>query len=246
VLLDAVGTLIHARPPVDEVYCQAAREIAGLDVAVSEIRSRLKRSMAELLRAEDTTNEELEYAYWQAVVRGTFPELSGRDSELFRYLWDHFARAEHWRAADDLATAWARLEQLGLTLGIASNFDMRLRHICRDLPPLDRAEALFLSSEVGFRKPHIRFFRAIETKLRVPPQSCVLVGDQLATDCCGALCAGWRAIWITPADEVNPPPGTGEISLAAGQAVVRAPSLCEAVEFIERWAANENSSQPTR
>lgn len=254
VLLDAVGTLIEASPGVYEVYRQAAIDECQVELPVEVIRQRLGEAMRSLLAAEQTTSEQGEREFWRSVVRATFPEAEstgGTEGEcrgqargganrvfdrLFDRLWDHFARAGNWRVYSDVAEAWDRLEQSGLVVGIASNFDQRLVTIGGELPPLDRAAHIFTSARLGYRKPHEGFFRRIEAELGLPPQACLLIGDQLDTDVLGAVRAGWRAIWI----DRSPPTGVSSVPPVLPPAlppaltaqVVRVGSLTEAAGLV--------------
>jgi HAD superfamily hydrolase (TIGR01509 family) len=54
---------------------------------------------------------------------------------------------------------------------------------------------------MGYTKPDLRFFRAVEERLRVPPAEIALIGDNEASDVQGAIAAGWRAI---PLDRDEP------------------------------------------
>jgi putative hydrolase of the HAD superfamily len=55
-------------------------------------------------------------------------------------------------------------------------------------------QAVFISAEIGFLKPDVRFFRAVERRLNLLPSEIALVGDDEIADFCGARQAGWRAI----------------------------------------------------
>ena len=55
---------------------------------------------------------------------------------------------------------------VGYVLGIASNFDSRLRTICRDHPPLHECRQIFVSSEIGYPKPELQYYRSVEERDR--------------------------------------------------------------------------------
>jgi putative hydrolase of the HAD superfamily len=76
---------------------------------------------------------------------------------------------------------------------IGSNFDARLLAIARELPPLNQTHAIFVSSQLGFTKPSIEFFRAIEAELRLQPHELLMVGDDVTNDIEGANRAGWHS-----------------------------------------------------
>lgn len=196
VLFDAVGTLIYPDPPVAVAYAAAGRRF-GSRIDEDEVRRRFKAAFArqEALDAAEysqRTSEARERARWLAIVNEVFDDAVDRDA-LFLHLWWHFAQATNWRVFDDVPKLWSAIEARELLIGIASNFDGRLRALCRDLPPLDRCNFLFVSSELGARKPAIEFFRAIEERLRLPPSQLLLIGDDRVSDFEAAHTAGWQA-----------------------------------------------------
>jgi putative hydrolase of the HAD superfamily len=198
VLFDAVGTLIFADPPVSIVYGAAAREF-GVTIDTADIEQRFARAFEEHNSVDDgdghLTSEARERDRWRAIVANVFPEVASTEA-LFQRLWEHFARPTSWRLYDDAADCWRRLSQRGLQLGIASNFDERLLSISRGLPPLDRCEHVVFSSQLGYRKPATRFFRAIERELGLTPHELLLVGDDWDNDYRAAQAAGWQAIYL--------------------------------------------------
>ncbi len=112
----------------------------------------------------------------------------------------HFALAESWRVDPSAAVCWQALADRGLLLGIASNFDDRLIEIARRLPPLDRAERLFISARIGYRKPAVEFFRSIERDLGIAASELLSIGDDFENDFRGAKSAGWQSLWLTAAE----------------------------------------------
>ena len=83
-----------------------------------------------------------------------------------------------------------------MTLAIASNFDSRLLHIAAQLPPLQQCSAVVVSSIVGYRKPHLRFFQAIQRELRIAAGNMVFVGDDQENDVVGARAAGIQSLLL--------------------------------------------------
>jgi putative hydrolase of the HAD superfamily len=206
VLFDAVGTLIYADPPVHAVYAEAASEF-GLNFEETTIERRFAEAFRKHypLATEDDdciTSEDIERSRWRAIVDDVFHEVAPCEA-LFERLWHHFAQPASWRLFDDVTECWRRLRGRGLSLGIASNFDGRLIHICRSLPPLDRCDHYFVSSQMGDRKPTRNFFRAIERATGLEPQQLMLIGDDLEADYLAATAAGWHAVHLNrPGDAV--------------------------------------------
>lgn len=63
---------------------------------------------------------------------------------------------------------------------------------------------LFISSEIGFQKPDIRFFHRVLKSLGNPaPEMCLVIGDSLTSDMQGANNAGIPCCWYNPKQKKN-------------------------------------------
>jgi putative hydrolase of the HAD superfamily len=194
VLFDAVGTLIYPNPPVAEVYQREARKL-GSKYSVPEIAGRFRAAITRHHQG-GVTSEELERERWHRIVYDVIDDVDDSHDLLLDALWQHFGSALSWRLFDEVSPAWHELARHGYLLGIASNFDGRLRTICRGHPPLDKCRHVFVSSEVGFPKPEPRFYQAVEEQLGLRPEQILLIGDDEAADVTGPIAAGWQAIWL--------------------------------------------------
>jgi putative hydrolase of the HAD superfamily len=197
VLFDCVGTLLRPAPDVATVYQQVGGQFgATLD------RATVKRRFQEAFQRHFSpstpaiTSQADERRRWHAVVGDVFVEQSHATAEILAVLWEHFARPAHWRLFEDVGPTWKSLRHGGYVIGIASNFDRRLYRLCASISPLDSCSHLFASVDIGFRKPDIRFFRAIERHLALAPASLLLIGDDGRNDLAGAVQAGWHALRI--------------------------------------------------
>ena len=91
----------------------------------------------------------------------------------------------------------------GYRLAVLSNNDSRLRSVLKDLKVDHLFEHLFISSELGFEKPQIEMFRAVE-KTSGCPQEIMHLGDSMSRDFTGAREAGWRPIlYGSKSKEIN-------------------------------------------
>jgi putative hydrolase of the HAD superfamily len=194
ILFDAVGTLIFADPPVAEAY-HAAAEPFGSRLACAEIASRFRQVLAAEQGDNSPTSESNERERWQRIVGRVVDDVPAARSAIFERLWQHFAHPESWRLYSDVASAMTSLAGRGYRLAIASNFDGRLLRIVRANPSLAPL-SVFVSSEIGFTKPDLRFFRSIEARIGVSPEQIALVGDDEHSDVAGATRAGWRAVLL--------------------------------------------------
>ncbi len=193
VVFDAVGTLIEPDPPVPAVYAEAAAR-QGVILDRADVKARFLHVFRDDEESEArvplATDERAEYLRWQRIVARVLPEAPD-PVRAFEDLWTHFARPEAWRCFPDVGPTLETLRTRGLAIRIGSNFDARLRAIVRGLPDLAAlSEALVISSEVGYRKPHPEFFQAVCDSFDLPPGRILCVGDDLENDVLGAERAG--------------------------------------------------------
>ena len=220
VLFDAVGTLMRPDPAVADVYHLLGRRF-GSKLSVDEIEQRFYLAVArydnggagpqehetsheasivsgagELSYERPPTSESLEKRRWQRIVAEVFQDVPNARGPLFQSLWDHFASGQHWRLYDDAPFVWEQLRDRGLVVGVASNFDGRLRQICSQIAVLSGCRHVFWSSDVGFSKPSPRFFRTIQRRIGLVPHELMLIGDHPVNDFRGARSAGWHAVLL--------------------------------------------------
>jgi putative hydrolase of the HAD superfamily len=196
VFFDAVGTLIHPDPPASAVYAEAARRFGSrLDLPTVAARFRAAfRRQEEIDHASGLrTDEAREVARWRAIVAEVLDDVTDPE-DCFAYLYAHFARPSAWRTDPEAAAVLAELRGRGYRLGIASNFDGRLRRVAEGLPGLAPVEYLVISSEVGWRKPAPAFFLQMCAECGLPPAEVLLVGDDPVNDHGGARACGLHAL----------------------------------------------------
>jgi len=114
----------------------------------------------------------------------------------FRELYEHFAHASAWRLTEGTGDLLRRLADRGLMIGMASNYDARLRRVVAGFAELSPVQYLVISSAVGFRKPAREFFAAVVRSAACRPADVVHVGDDAANDYDAAIAAGLRAVLI--------------------------------------------------
>jgi putative hydrolase of the HAD superfamily len=198
VFFDAVGTLIHPEPAAPEVYHAVGRRF-GSRLSPEEIR-RCFRAAFQREEAQDQarqwrTSEERERKRWRTIVAAVLDDVTDPDG-CFAALYEHFSRPEAWRCDPDAAEVLSRLAERGYVLGVASNFDRRLRPVAAGLPALRPLTHLVISSEVGWRKPAPAFFAALCRAVGLAPEQVALVGDDEINDYQGARAAGMQAVLL--------------------------------------------------
>jgi len=196
VVFDVVGTLVEPSPTVARVYRDTA-SAHGIERAEEEIR----RGFAAAWRRQEAidaaacpphaTSRARERQRWEAIVADVFPGVAAAP-RIFADLWDHFGRPGAWRPLAEGESLVAATLAAGVEIALASNFDERLLAIAPSLAPLAPARHVFASSELGWRKPAVEFFREVERRLDRRPDELLLVGDDPLLDVAAARAAGWH------------------------------------------------------
>jgi putative hydrolase of the HAD superfamily len=196
VFFDAVGTLIDPEPPAPVVY-EAIGRAHGSRLDVAEIAARFRAAFRQEeendVRHGLRTSEEREVRRWRSIVATVLDDVHDPEG-CFTELFTHLARPEAWRCVPGTAKVLQELSRRGYELGLASNYDSRLRSVAAGLPELRPVGHLVISSEVGWRKPAGEFFAALCRTVGLPPHQVALVGDDLVNDFEGAAAAGLHPV----------------------------------------------------
>lgn len=197
VVFDVVGTLVEPCPSVARAYRDTGRA-HGIEIDEEAIRVAFRAAWQrqEAIDAAATpahaTDRRRERERWQGIVADVFGPVAALPA-IFADLWDHFADPRAWRPVGRGVDLVAAARGAGLEIALASNFDERLLAIAPAVAPLDAASHVFASSELGWRKPALEFFRAVERRLGRRPDELILVGDDPRLDLAAAHRAGWHA-----------------------------------------------------
>ena len=163
---------------------------------------------------------EINHALWTAFDQGKAEEAF-LTVERFRRLGERLGQAgdpeamncrylDHLGAcsmllpgAEELCRA---LWEAGCRLALATNGVARVQHARLEGSPLaPYLERLFISGEMGCRKPEPAFFYAALSAMGAEDiRRCGMVGDGLGSDVKGSLAAGLDVIWFAPGGEAAP------------------------------------------
>lgn len=200
-VFDVVGTLVEPDPPVAVAYQRAARR-HGIEADAADIQARFRAAWRrqETVDAAGSpafaTSRDRERERWRQIVADVFSGEPGVDA-VFAELWEHFGRPDAWRAMPAGEALMQAAEEAGVDMALASNFDERLLAIAPVVEPLRRVRHVFASSEIGWRKPAVDFFRCIERRLGHGPRELMLVGDDPELDLAAGTRAGWHVRGIS-------------------------------------------------
>jgi putative hydrolase of the HAD superfamily len=199
IFFDAVGTLIHPDPAASMVYFNVGRRF-GSQYDSDQIGRRFRQAFEMEEDADRVgglrTSEERERRRWQHIVGHVLDDVTDPDA-CFAKLYEHFAKPGAWRLEADTARVLEELKKRGYVLGMASNYDRRLRSVVAGLP-LKPLEHFIISSEIGWRKPAAAFFAALCTAASFPPDKILHIGDDWANDYQGAQATGLQALLFDP------------------------------------------------
>ena len=96
-------------------------------------------------------------------------------------------------------------------------------------------DAVFLSEEIGARKPDPRFFDTVLKALGEPARTrCLMIGDSLRSDIQGAAGAGLDSVWLNP---------QGKAASMAVQPTYEIKTLLELEEILE---VNDDEAEEQR
>ena len=200
IFFDAVGTLVHPEPSAPAVYAAIGRRF-GSRLEEAQIALRFRAAFRRQEEADYAnglrTSEEREIARWRAIVREVMDDVADAEA-CFQALYAHFAGADAWCCVPETTEVLATLAARGHALGIASNFDQRLRSIVEQMPPLRPVRYLVISSEIGWRKPAVNFFVDMCQQAGATADQVLYVGDDPINDYEGGRSAGLRVLILEP------------------------------------------------
>ena len=184
IYFDAVGTILHPHPSVSEIYQDKAKKF-GHFADLPQLKQRIRGAFARQEMLDNQlgwkTDDQREFERWKAIVWESFPEMA-RVDECFDDLYEVFGTPEVWLIDPDLER-WIDLAQSrNIGLGIASNFDHRLRKLVDFFPQLKAFSELVISSEVGWRKPASKFYEIAARRACVRPSQILFLGDNFRFD----------------------------------------------------------------
>lgn len=191
VTLDLAGTLLFPHPSVGAIYAACAQK-HGLVISATE----LEAAFSSALRAGNPqVSAEL---FWREVVQRTFgPSLpASKFDTVFQDCWAAFGEASAWRTAPGVVNVIAALKFLGIKVAVLSNADARMHRVLEQKGLRKHFDAVFLSEEIGCRKPEAKAYAHAARTLGVPLTGLVHVGDSPKEDGEGPRDAGAMGVII--------------------------------------------------
>ncbi len=202
IFLDAAGTLITLAEPVGRHYDRIAR-LHGLEVDETLIETAFRTEWSSRTFREPSSSgrPDDDKFWWKSLAlrtlhRSSFVPDKFDGNAWFEDLYEHFSQPGVWVLYDDAERCLERMQDK-VRLAVISNFDRRLRVILEQLGIIRFFEHLFISSEIGCEKPHIRIFQSAVETMNADPAKCLHVGDDARADGEGARAAGLQSLVLS-------------------------------------------------
>jgi putative hydrolase of the HAD superfamily len=205
IFLDAVGTLFGVKGSVGEVYSENARKF-GVEVSPLALDAAFYQSFSQStpmafpgIPPEGIMDRE--YQWWREITYQTFQQVGVSDKfrnfeNFFTQLYTYFATSEPWVVYPDVVPTLERWREMGIQLGLVSNFDSRVYVVLKALKLADFFTSVTISTEVGAAKPQPDIFLKGLQKHDCPAQAAWHVGDSFTEDYQAAKAVGMRGIWL--------------------------------------------------
>lgn len=191
VTFDVGGTLIDPWPSVGQVYAEVA--------AAHGLTALSPESLNQRFLAAWKGRAPFDYSRqaWLQLVAETFSQSPQQlPSAFFDALYDRFERPDAWKIYEDVLPVLDTLASRGISLGIISNWDERLKSLLEHLKLSSFFDGIIISCDVGFAKPSPVIFEQALRQLGLPPASVLHVGDSWEEDVQGARAAGLHTLLL--------------------------------------------------
>ena len=200
ILFDAGATLLHADPPVEQVYFEAfVRD--GAQCSPGDLAAALESTWREIRerglpnRFGGATGER---GFWEAFVRRARHHLDRGilSDRCFSELVAHFVLPGSWSVYPDVAPALSSLRERGFRMAIVSNWDSTLAGLLEAHGLEESFSAILISAVEKTAKPHAEIFHRACARLGLRADEALHVGDSLEEDYHGARAAGLSALLL--------------------------------------------------
>ena len=209
VFFDVGQTLLHADPPVPEVFANVARRM-GYNVTVRDVEPCMDDVNAfyqsEYLRDGDFwCVHERAVQLWldMYTMMADYCGIHEGVPELAQAVYDEYLLPQNWSTFPDVEACLKGLKRRGFRLGVISNWDATLEQLFRRLGLLPYFDEIIASAAVGCRKPSKAIFEIAVERMGVSPEEAIHVGDLPEADGQGAQGAGLRPIIIDRANNLE-------------------------------------------
>jgi putative hydrolase of the HAD superfamily len=194
VLLDAFGTLLRMEPPAPVLTALLAD--AGFPMHEQQVADALALEIRHYRLRMQLGRDAQGLSVLRAECAGVLVDALGPGAPPIPLATDLLVESLRFHLFDDVLPTLERLDDMGLVLGVVSNWDCALpQHLTR-LGVADRFGVIVASAAVGYQKPDPAIFTTALSTLGVAPAEALHVGDRRVEDLDGARSAGLQALLL--------------------------------------------------
>lgn len=213
ITIDAIGTVVAPTPSVGVILanCLQNQDVQcdwpNLTNSLQEAFEYFYEAAAPSRKVEGVTDR-TEKLFWGKIFAKILGELFPRAPDAFlkkmvKAFWEAMSRPENWEEIPGARPPLELLSRCGYKIYIFSNGDSRLHKILKGLGLSSIAEAAFVATELGYRKPHPQAFAKVMSALRLPPEAFLHVSGDREEDVLGAMQAGWSGAFLHASSPKN-------------------------------------------
>jgi putative hydrolase of the HAD superfamily len=215
-LLDALGTLVELKPPVEPLR-RELRERFGIELSAAEAAAALRAEIAFYRAHHDEASDRQRLAVLRGrsaeALRAALPRAAARvpGPELTEAL----LAALRFCPFEEVPEVLSAARERGMRLVVVSNWDVSLHDVLTETGLAPLLDGVVTSAEVGAGKPDGAIFARGLALAGVAAQEALHVGDSVEHDVAGARSAGIAPVLVardgTRRDEA-PPAGVPTIA----------------------------------
>ncbi len=201
-----------------EMRLQSLFQWAGMEYSVNEVETAVSTTRLDLKLNGNVLQTQRDIAqYYQHILRNLGAENTSW--AVANYLYDAYSYMPSVMYEDTLPTL-RYLDRMGIKLGVISNHSRLIRPVIEEaVGELIDSEHVIISQEMGIYKPAPSIFLHAAAAMKLSPEVCLFVGDNLNGDAIGAVEKGefQMGLWLDRegAGEKTFPPHVHRISTLA-------------------------------
>lgn len=198
VFFDVGGTLLYTKNS-HEVVFKNCFEKFGINIKLQEIASAVENVLSVHPKERlSFTDEQKNMEWWLTFYRLVLNILNVKDEadKMVKMLWNDHSIGENLSIFSDTVETLSHLKNDGLKLGIISNWDKTLHFMLNKFKIKSFFELIFISCEVGYEKPDLRFFTYVLEKSGFKPEETFYVGDDYYKDFIPSKKAGMNPVYL--------------------------------------------------
>ena len=204
VFLDAGNTLFTENKLRSAIYADIAGEFGGI-TSPSLSKEAMSATYASLPQSIDGCFRfSLDwFRFFNAEVYEALGISAEKQEDAHQRTVEVFEDPNTYHLFEEVPEVLLALKELGLQIGIISNWSERLPELCAGLGIADQVDFITASAEIRSEKPDGPIYARALFRAGIPAEEAVHAGDRMDRDVRGALKAGLRAAFLDRSREYD-------------------------------------------